>query len=272
MAGMTYFQGLSFPLFGMNRRADNKTDAFPLFYGLQYVHSGHVYLSVNGGATHSLKGPVVFLTSPDAVFSYGSPPGRTREQYFVCFEGERVKSFLKKGLFIPAWRQEVPYIRPASPESFLGEMLELIRNLQNEGSHDSAVAKLEYLLLQLHDEGKNDVYSGFHHARLERLTQEIMCAPEKEWDFAKEAAEMNITQKHFRRLFHQNCGTPPRQFVLRQRILKAGTMLIMTSDSIKSIAFDCGFNNEFYFSRIFKKYMNMSPELYRNRHPYRSTE
>ena len=265
MSGIPYFQGLSFPLFGINRKSAEKTDLHPLYYGLQYIHSGSIYLSVNDGPFHTVKGPSVFLTSPDVKFCYGSLPHATREQYYVCFEGPRVNDYLKRGLFIPAYRREVPYIHLTSPDSFLSDMLDLIRLLQNEKCHDLAVAKLEYLLLIIQNQEIENTFCGFHRPQLEQLVQKILTSPEKDWDFQAEAARMNITLKHFRRLFQSFCGMPPNRFVLRQRILKAGRMLVMEADPIKSIAYECGFSNEFYFSRLFKKYMKDSPQVYRSR-------
>ena len=266
MSGIAYFQGLSFPLFGINRKSSEKTDLHPLYYGLQYIHSGSIYLSVNDGPFYTVKGPSVFLTSPEVKFCYGSLPHATREHYYVCFEGPRVADFLKRGLFIPAYRREIPYIRLTSPDSFLSDMLDLIRLLQNERCHDLAVAKLEYLLLIIQNQEIENTFCGFHRPQLEQLVQKILTTPETDWDFQAEAARMNITLKHFRRLFQSFCGMPPNRFVLRQRLLKAGRMLAMEAEPIKSIAYECGFSNEFYFSRQFKKYMKVSPQVYRNRH------
>ena len=140
-----------------------------------------------------------------------------------------------------------------------------MRLLQNEKCHDLAVAKLEYLLLIIQNQEIENTFCGFHRPQLEQLVQQILTSPEKEWDFHVEAARMNITLKHFRRLFQSFCGMPPNRFVLRQRILKAGRMLAMESEPIKSIAYECGFTNEFYFSRLFRKYMKVSPQGYRSR-------
>ena len=270
MAGIPYFQGLSFPLFGISRKSTAKTDLPPRYYGIQYIHSGSLYLSVDEGPAHTVKGPCVFLTSPEVRFSYGSPPHTTREQYHVCFDGPRVKDFLKKGLFIPARQREIPYIRLTSPASFLSDMLDLIRLLQNEKCHDLAVAKLEYLLLIIQNQEIENTFGGFHRPQLENLVQRILTAPEDDWDFHLEANRMNITLKHFRRLFQSFCGMPPNRFVLRQRILKAGRLLAMEREPIKSIAFECGFRNEFYFSRLFKKHMKVSPQTYRSRQSLRA--
>ena len=44
----------------------------------------------------------------------------------------------------------------------------------------------------------------------------------------------------------------------------------MEREPIKSIAFECGFRNEFYFSRLFKKHMKVSPQTYRSRQSLRA--
>ena len=121
MSATSYFQGLGFPCFGIHRESSISTDANPFFYGLQYIHSGHLYLSVNDGRRYVLKGPVAFLTSPDVRFSYGSPENTSRDHYFVCFEGKRISEYLKTGLFIPAAAQEHPYIPITAPASFLSK-------------------------------------------------------------------------------------------------------------------------------------------------------
>lgn len=265
MTETSYFQGLNFPCFGISRENCSSTNTHPLFYGLQYIHSGHFYLSVNGGKRYSLKGPAAFLTSPDAKFCYGSPNNTSRDHYFICFEGERVADFLKKKLFIPAYKQDVPYIQITSPEAFLSDIQALILLLQDKNHYDFAVAKLEYMLLQLQHQENSETFNGFHQPELKQLMNNIVLAPEKDWDFTAEAAKMNISLKHFRRLFHTSCGMPPLHFVLRQRIQKACGMLITGLEPIKSIGYACGFQSEFYFSRIFKKYMKVSPENYRNK-------
>lgn len=179
-----------------------------------------------------------------------------------------MEDFLQKGLFVPAHQSEKPYISPAAPEAFLTGMLDLILCLQNKKNQDMAVAKLEILLLQLHQHSSRDLFCGARYPEMERIMQQIMIAPEKEWNFAAAAENMNITLKHFRRLFQHFCGMPPQRFVLHQRILKASALLITDLEPVKSIAYQCGFNNEFYFSRLFKKYMGVPPEHYRNKYPY----
>jgi len=46
-------------------------------------------------------------------------------------------------------------------------------------------------------------------------------------------------------------------------VIEAKRELYLTSKSIKAIAYELGFNDEFYFSRFFKSNAAVSPQLYR---------
>ena len=260
-----FFAGLEFASFSSNRAACGCAKAHPRFYGVQYIHSGPVYLSVDGGREWLLKGPVAFLTSPEALFSYGSPTGTTRHQIHVCFEGERVRRYLATGLFCPASGQERPYTVIRSPECFQADMLELLLLLQ-QGRHDFAVSKLESILLSLQHQEQAERRGGYHQAALEQLAMQIVAQPEHDWDFGAEAAKLNLSLKHFMRLFRQCHGVPPKNFVVRQRLQRAREALEQELTPVKVIAAQCGFSDELYFSRLFKKYLLCSPSVYRNRH------
>ena len=58
-------------------------------------------------------------------------------------------------------------------------------------------------------------------------------------------------------------GTSPIKFVQNIRINKAKQLLIDENVSINKIAFECGYNDAFYFSRIFKKVTGVTPSEYR---------
>jgi AraC-like DNA-binding protein len=53
------------------------------------------------------------------------------------------------------------------------------------------------------------------------------------------------------------------ELISERIIIEAKRELYLTSKPIKEIAFELGFNDEFYFSRFFKKNTDISPQLYR---------
>lgn len=79
-------------------------------------------------------------------------------------------------------------------------------------------------------------------------------------DLARRAG-LSAAQFHY--LFKQITGLTPIDFVRRARIRHAQELLITTGDSVKSIAGQCGYEDEFLFSKIFKRCCGFSPRQYR---------
>lgn len=81
-----------------------------------------------------------------------------------------------------------------------------------------------------------------------------------------EAAEFcNVSHEHLTRRFKKETGQAPLQFLTKVRIEHALFLLLNTTDSIEKIAFSCGFQNGNYFAKVFRKYLQCSPEEYRKR-------
>lgn len=72
-----------------------------------------------------------------------------------------------------------------------------------------------------------------------------------------------LSQSHLRRLFHQETGQAPAQYLLELRMDQARAMLVQGNLPISSIAQACGYSSLYYFSRDFKKRNGISPSLFR---------
>jgi AraC-like DNA-binding protein len=68
---------------------------------------------------------------------------------------------------------------------------------------------------------------------------------------------------YFSNAFKKCFGTPPLQYMCRMRIMKAQELLISTERTVQDIAFEAGYQDPCFFSRIFKKYVGASPGSYR---------
>lgn len=77
------------------------------------------------------------------------------------------------------------------------------------------------------------------------------------------AKKSYLSYVQFSRRFKNAVGITPQEFINNMRMEKARYMLSQSSLSIKKIADECGFSNEYYFSNFFKKYNNVSPAEYR---------
>ncbi len=65
------------------------------------------------------------------------------------------------------------------------------------------------------------------------------------------------------RLFKKSFGTTPVQYSLDRRIATAKLLLDGTAKSVKEIALDLGFADEYYFSNVFKARTGSAPTAYR---------
>lgn len=76
----------------------------------------------------------------------------------------------------------------------------------------------------------------------------------------------NYSKPHFMTIFKRATGHSPMSYFNMLKIMKACTLLDTTDMKINQICFAIGINDMFYFSRLFKKYMHVSPSSYRIRH------
>jgi AraC-like DNA-binding protein len=77
------------------------------------------------------------------------------------------------------------------------------------------------------------------------------------------ASESSLSVETFRKRFQADVGESPIQYLLHHRITKAKELLGDKNLTIKQIAFETGFSDPFYFSRLFKKYESVSPLTFR---------
>lgn len=77
------------------------------------------------------------------------------------------------------------------------------------------------------------------------------------------AKTCQMKEATFRREFERFFRITPLQFLLRLRLHEACLRLSSHSDSVGEIAYQCGFDDQNYFARYFKKTMAVSPTEFR---------
>jgi AraC-like DNA-binding protein len=77
------------------------------------------------------------------------------------------------------------------------------------------------------------------------------------------AAQANISASHFFALFKRRIGCAPIDCFIRLRMQHACRLLDETVMSVKEVAATLGYDDPFYFSRIFKSVIRVAPSEYR---------
>lgn len=76
---------------------------------------------------------------------------------------------------------------------------------------------------------------------------------------SKIAAAACLAPVYFHRLFRKHYGTTPHAYMEKKRMQSAQLLLALTNKTIEEIAEASGYENAFYFSKVFKKHFKTSP-------------
>ena len=77
------------------------------------------------------------------------------------------------------------------------------------------------------------------------------------------ASDIGVSEDYLSRVFSRELGVTPWDYLNRLRILQAKALLLNTDDNIGSIARQVGFKDQAYFSRVFRKLTDLSPQSFR---------
>ncbi len=161
---------------------------------------------------------------------------------------------------------------PLTDTTLLTEYVKIIVS-KNLSSHlykeqiiDSLMHTLLYSLAEQIYVSKDKRLKNKYFRRLNQIRMNIQNAPQKKWDVASIAREVNLSPTHFQRLYKSFFDTTCIQDIIQSRIKNAQFYLRTTNMSIQALSAFCGYDNELHFMRQFKKYTGMTPSEYRKMH------
>ena len=79
------------------------------------------------------------------------------------------------------------------------------------------------------------------------------------------ANESGYSRVHFIRMFKAATGSSPHNYLLNLKLERARELLRNPSMSLIDIALDCGFSSHSHMSRLFLKFVGVTPSAYRRR-------
>lgn len=109
----------------------------------------------------------------------------------------------------------------------------------------------------IRESGEKDIVGQSINFMLDRLPEKLK--------LDEIAAGTGLSVSHFSRLFQSQTGHSPIDYFIQLKIQRACRLLDNSGQSIAEVAREMGFEDQFYFSRVFRKVMGMSPAEYRKR-------
>ena len=101
--------------------------------------------------------------------------------------------------------------------------------------------------------------------RLRELARRIDEEASRAWTVAEMATLLGMSPSRFSALFTLHLGTSPRDYLIDARLRMAIILLTNTTERVAQVAYQCGFESPYYFSRIFHKRIGCPPSEYNDR-------
>ena len=236
-------------------------------YLFHYIISGRGWLDSTNrdGKTHKhhLSQDQGFLICPQQVTTYCADKSDPWKYVWLEFDGLRAAEYVDSA----GLGQSQPLYRPLSRAQGDGvrdtmlyiadhpdaSALHLIGHfcLFMDGLIQSSASRKELHGGQLRDFYIQEAITLMEHNYAREITVE-------------ELADMcKLNRSYFSKIFKQNMGCPPQEFLIRLRLSKAADLMKGTSGSIGDIAAQCGYPNQLHFSRAFRKRYGLSPREWR---------
>lgn len=231
-------------------------------YQLLYITKGTgTFVSASCSQTQ-VKAGSMFLLFPNEWHNYQPNPKTGWEEYWIGFKGENIDNRIKNGFF-----------NIQKPVFFVGILDEIVQ-LYNQGILVAKEQKAGYqqMLAGIVNHLLGLAYSLDKHLSFENSNvidninkAKIIFAENFQRGIRPEetANQLSMSYSWFRRLFKEYTGFAPAQYIQELRIQYAKELLTNTSKSIKTIAFDSGFENPEYFFTAFKNKTGFTPTSYR---------
>jgi AraC family transcriptional regulator len=100
-------------------------------------------------------------------------------------------------------------------------------------------------------------------ARVTRIVRMIESRPGIDHELSSLAQEAKLSRYHFLRMFRQLAGLTPHQYVIRVRLRRAATQLLLEPSRVLDVALDSGFGDVSNFNHAFRAEFGVSPRAYR---------
>lgn len=105
-----------------------------------------------------------------------------------------------------------------------------------------------------------------HGSETEQLVQRARMVMEdyvfNNLEMEKISNQLSMSYTQFRTMFKDYTGQSPYQYYLNIKINKAKALLEAGEYNVKEVAYELGFENQYYFSRLFKKKTGVNPSCW----------
>ena len=185
------------------------------------------------------------------------------QAWFVHFTGREIKRILQN--------YEIPLDSNILCTGLSREYEDYFRRMRDElvacrwGYEEMLTYLFRELLMTMHRRMEENLprFSGFTSQEIDLAKEYFTEHYNEEISIEEYALSRHVSVSWFNKSFKKIVGTTPMKYILSIRIRNAQILLETTDYNISNIASMVGYENAFYFSRLFKNQKGLSPAAYR---------
>lgn len=231
---------------------------------LIYCHEGEGWYNIGNGKCIVRKNGF-FIIEANKSHIYAASADKPWSIYWIHFKGEQSYNFssiFNKTIYI----DDAPNARYMDRIQLFNEILV---NLEMGFSNEN----LEYITLCLyHLLGSFKYIPQFREINkpkdqdtIQKIINFMKDNISKQLTLEEIAGKVNYSPSYLSSVFTQKTGMSPINYFNQLKIQKSCRLLDFTDMKIKEIAFELGFSDQYYFSKVFSKFMHTSPKDYREK-------
>jgi len=233
-------------------------------FGLLYISSGRGTFESKPNFSASIEAGHAFLLFPGVWHRYAPNPETGWHEHWIVFDGQVAHQWLRHK-FISA---KNPVVKIKSEDvvlSTFGRLMQSIRANRPALQQILAGAANNLMGLFYSAQQAHPAADVQYTSAIELAITRIQNDFDRDVNIKLLAQGAGISYSRFRHTFTAHTGMSPHQYLLELRLVRARSLLAETELSIKEIAMQSGFEDELYFSRLFRQKLNLTPSQWRSR-------
>ena len=228
-------------------------------YYLQLMDVGEMTCGAAGEESPFRAGEFI-VRPPEVAYRYGLERDGEMGYYWAHFTGNYAAALLANNGIVPGKVYRLNDGISASVRRTFGEMFREFM-MHGRGYEDVCAAQLTMILAEL---GRSATDGGTgRETRFAGLLEYIHRHYTEDLCIAELAESEHLSVSRFREVFRRTFGCAPSEYIIGLRLQHARDLLSGTNLTIAEIAEMCGYGDELYFMRLFRKKTGMSARTYR---------
>jgi AraC-like DNA-binding protein len=230
-------------------------------FQIVYVSAGEGVFK-SGDVSYSVNPGSVLLVLPGIKHSYHPLLETGWHEYWVGFKGAYFSGLIKEGRFSPdqVFFQIGLHDSIVSLFNLIFDEIKIQRPLYQIKACAAILSLIAEVLTR--DRRKEQLNS------YQKTVEKAKCLMESnvfsEIDLSSIADQLGISTSRLNEIFKTYTSMTPYQYYIQIKIYKAENLLEQQDLSVKEVAHKMGFEDQYYFSRLFKNKTGVSPSEWKN--------